>query len=47
MRDDSTDEQPPPSELSRAPTDSAHDASAAHDADGDADHKSHDPYQPL
>lgn len=45
--DDPTAEHPPPLEPAREPHDSARDASEAHDADGAADHESHDPYQPL
>lgn len=44
MPGDPADEHPPPLELSREPHDSARDTS---DEDGAADHKSHDPYQPL
>jgi hypothetical protein len=47
VRDDSAIEHPPSLDLSREPHDSARDASDAHDAVGAAEHKSHDPYQPL
>jgi hypothetical protein len=41
VRDDSETEHPPPPELLREPRDDTD------DADGAADHESHDPYQPL